>query len=712
MAVPGLTRVSILLAAAFGVGWLAVLSRPESVLGSEMWPAGLAAAALLAARGRLRVPTHVAVAVVGFASFALGGRPLDFAVCAGLAILAEAMVIHLVLTDRGRRTASLVTDSDLLRFVMGLALGGFVAGSTLGVSAWLLTDSPPLLTGLGTMAGHVSSALVLLPFLVRTDGHATAARPVERILQWVALVAVTLAVFGPHDFPSLVFLVMPVLGWTALRSSLRETQLQLLTLATIATLMTTFGLGPLAEQVGAYALPQLVFGLILQTYLIACALVAIPLSLAVGQQVAALDRAERESDLLRRVIDNVHVAIIGADSVGRVTLLNPGAERVLGYRPEDVLGKPTQIFHTDSAVTEKAAELGVPDDFMHVALRLAQPGHSGAHMRFLRKDGTERIHAMTLSPVHDARGEVTGYVCTSADVHEEVAARQALLDALDTERRAVERLREIDQVKDTFVSSVSHELRTPITSIVGYLEMLLEGEFGDLERQQHDAVRRIDTNSKRLLSLIDELLTLARVHEGQSGAASLLDLREVARTAYDVVSPSWAQRELDAGICLPELEVPVMGSRELLERVLVNLLGNAAKFTPDGGQVRLAVVVEGEEAVVTVHDTGIGIPLEEQQHLFTRFFRSSLAQRHAIQGSGLGLSIAHAIVTEHGGAMQVVSGPGTGSTFHVRLPLTTSRNVQGSTIVVPAVPEEVARDASRDRRRPDRPGAPGGARTR
>lgn len=676
-------RMSILLAAAFGVGWLAVISRPDGVLGSEMWSAGLAAGALLAVRGRREaVGAYVGVAVVGFASFALGGRPLDFSVCAGLAILAEAVVIKQILTDRGRRTAALIDDRDLIRFVAALTVGGLLAGSMLGISAWLLTDSPPLLTGLGTMAGHMSSALVLLPFLMRTDDHAAVALPAERTAQWMALLVVTVSVFVPHDLPSLVFLVMPVLGWTALRSSLRETQLQLVTVAAIAASLTSFGFGPLAEEQGSYALPQYVLGIVLQTYLIACALVAIPLSLAVGQQLMAIGRSERESDLLRRVIDSAHVAIIGTDAWGRITLFNPGAERTLGYRPAEVMGRPTRMLHSDRAVSEKAVELGVPDDYWEVARRMAEPDLAGEHVRFLRKDGTERTHAMTLSPVHDSRGKVTGYVSSSADVADELAAQQALRDALDTERRAVERLREVDQVKDTFVSSVSHELRTPLTSIVGYLEMLLEGEFGELGQEQQLAVRRIDTNGKRLLSLIDELLTLSRVHEGRVGVTSRLDLRDVAHTAYNVVAPSWVKRELDTQLCLPDSEVPVTGHRELLERVLVNLLGNAAKFTADGGRVTLAVAVEEEAAVVTVRDTGIGIPADEQQLLFTRFFRSSLAQRHAIQGSGLGLSIAHAIVEEHGGAMRVESSLGRGSAFHVVLPLAISRNVHDSTSVV------------------------------
>lgn len=681
MAVPGHARASILLFAAFGVGWLAVLSRPDGVLGSEMWPAGLTAGALLAARGRYAVVAGAGVAVAGFASFALGGRPLDFAACAGLAILAESIVIIAVLTDRGRRPAALVDLNDLGRLICAATAGGVVAATSLGVASWLLTDGAPLLIGLGTFVGHLSSTVVLVPFLIRTEANDSAARPAERVMQWVTLTAVAVAIFAPHDFPSLGFLVMPVLAWTALRSSLWETQLQLLAVATVATAMTSFGFGTLAEQQGSYALPEYALGIVLQTFLLACALVAIPLSLAGGLQRVSVLRSERESDLLRRVIDSAHVAIIGTDAQGRINLFNPGAERILGYRPEEVMGLSTRTLHSEDAVSERAAELGVPDDFGQVARLLAEPGHAGEHMRFLRQDGTERTHAMTLSVLRDSRGQVTGYVSSSVDVTDEVAARQALVEALDTERRAVQQLQEVDRVKDTFVSSVSHELRTPITSIVGYLEMLVEGEFGELETQQQVALRRIDTNSKRLLSLVDELLMLSRVSQGGAEEMVSLDLRDVGRTAYDVVAPSWEQRDLDARICLPDAEVLVEGSRELLERVAVNLLGNAAKFTPDGGTVTLDVEEVAGEAVLTVSDTGIGIPHEEQQHLFTRFFRSSLAQRHAIQGSGLGLSIAEAIVREHGGSLEVKSSPGVGTAFQARLPLGRRRNVHGSTKV-------------------------------
>jgi signal transduction histidine kinase len=107
----------------------------------------------------------------------------------------------------------------------------------------------------------------------------------------------------------------------------------------------------------------------------------------------------------------------------------------------------------------------------------------------------------------------------------------------------------------------------------------------------------------------------------------------------------------------------------MLERVVINLVSNAVKFTPEGGHIAVRLLVGPEHVVIEVADTGIGIPLQEQAQLFTRFFRSSLAQEHAIPGSGLGLSIAHAIVEQHGGSMAVESEPGAGTTFRVLLPV-------------------------------------------
>lgn len=662
-------RIGALLFAMFGVGWLAVYSRDPSALASEMWPVGLAAAAVFTARRR-EVPVVVLlVAGLAFATYVLGGRPLGMAIGGAVGVAVEAAVIATILNDGGRITPRLKDDQDLRRYISAVAIGGLVASGIAMLSLGLTGDGSLGLVGLGTLVGHTSSALFLLPWFMETDEHAALAPPFERALQWLTVTVLTVLVFLPDNIPAVLFMMIPALGWAALRLPLREVLAQLLLVATIGTFLTTYGFGPLAEAPDRFVLAADVTGILLQTFLIVCALIAIPFSMAVGQQVASARQARLERDIAQRIVDSANVAIIGADEIGRITFFNPAAQRLLGYSIDEVIGKPVSMLHTDAAVSEKAAELGVPDAFVHVALRMAEPDSAGSEIRFLRRDGTERTHSMTLSRIVDDRGRVTGYVSTSEDVTEAVALRHALLEALSTERRAVERLKEVDQVKDSFVSAVSHELRTPITSIVGYLEMLEDGTFGPLGPQQADAVGRVNANSRRLLTLIDELLTLSRVQDDGLGLTDReIDLRMVVRTAYAVVEPSWAHRHLRVGLELPDQPVPFTGDEDMLERVVMNLVSNAVKFTPDGGRVTVVLREEDGEAVLEVGDTGIGIPTEEHELLFTRFFRSSNAQRQAIPGSGLGLSIARAIVEMHGGRISVESEADAGTTFRVRLP--------------------------------------------
>jgi PAS domain S-box-containing protein len=447
-----------------------------------------------------------------------------------------------------------------------------------------------------------------------------------------------------------------------------EALAQMVVVVGLAVVLTTYGFGPFARPDLRFDVPVDVQGILLATFGTVCALVVLTLNLTVGEEYENARQVAAERDRMQNVVDGITgVAIIGADLEGRITLFNPGAQRLLGYRPDEVIGQSSRILHSERGIAEKAAELGLPADFSRVGRALM--GRSPTEFGFVRKDGEERRHRMSVNPVVDDRGKVTGYVSTSEDVTERLRAEARLVEALETERQAVEQLREVDRVKDAFVSSVSHELRTPITSILGYTQLLEEGDLGELEPAQLDAVRRVGNNSNRLLSLISELLTLSRVQaEGIGTTAQVVDLGQVVVAGLAVLSPTVARRDVELTVELPGRPVPVTGDREMLERVVINLTDNAVKFTPDGGQVTIVLISESGAAVLEVADTGIGVPANEQQRLFDRFFRSSLAQQRAIPGSGLGLSIAHKIVEEHGGTLEVRSEAGQGSTFRVRLP--------------------------------------------
>jgi signal transduction histidine kinase len=230
-----------------------------------------------------------------------------------------------------------------------------------------------------------------------------------------------------------------------------------------------------------------------------------------------------------------------------------------------------------------------------------------------------------------------------------------------------ERLVELDRLKDEFVSSVSHELRTPLTAVTGYVELLLEDETGPEARRYLEIVQR---NAHRLLELVEDLLFAARLQVG--GLVELdrarVDLRLLAEQAVEAAAP-----EADSAAVVLRLraggEVPsVDGDAERLARLLANLVSNAIKFTPAGGRVEIGVEQQDGKVVLEVSDTGMGIPEEERDRLFERFFRSQAALDRKVPGTGLGLYICKAIVDAHDGRIAVRTAVGGGTIVVVELP--------------------------------------------
>jgi signal transduction histidine kinase len=244
----------------------------------------------------------------------------------------------------------------------------------------------------------------------------------------------------------------------------------------------------------------------------------------------------------------------------------------------------------------------------------------------------------------------------------------ALRDALEHERESVERLESLDRRKNEFLGTVSHELRTPIASVLGYTEVLLDGSVGQLSDQQHRMLVKIDRNGRRLQGLIEDLLTLSQVVAGEfTVERAEVDLAAVVRRAVEATSGSIAERALELHVGLSRRPTWCAGDAAHLERVVVNLLTNALKFTPDGGRVALTLVPEGDDCVLTVADTGIGIAEEDLHQVFNSFFRSSAAYEQAVPGTGIGLAIAKSIVEHHEGSIEVDSRLGHGTSITVRI---------------------------------------------
>jgi signal transduction histidine kinase len=272
-----------------------------------------------------------------------------------------------------------------------------------------------------------------------------------------------------------------------------------------------------------------------------------------------------------------------------------------------------------------------------------------AHNRRLREDAEER--SVLLVAERTARAEAE--------------AAQELLAAQN------ERLRELDRLKDEFISLVSHELRTPLTSIRGYLELLRED--GKLDDDQLRYIGIVDRNSERLLHLVSDLLFLAQVDAGKLNfELRPVDLEALVADCVEASLPTAAAKEIELTASTQELPVQLQGDPARLAQVLDNLVSNALKFTPSGGRVQVSLEAVDGVAIVEVSDTGLGLAEDEQDQLFERFFRSSRASENAIPGTGLGLAIAKTIVERHGGRIRLESTVDVGTTVRVELPISLS----------------------------------------
>ena len=237
--------------------------------------------------------------------------------------------------------------------------------------------------------------------------------------------------------------------------------------------------------------------------------------------------------------------------------------------------------------------------------------------------------------------------------------------------RANEKLQEMDRLKSQFLSHVSHDLRTPLTAITGLASNLLEGIKGPLNENQATDLCRINTNAERLTRMICDLLDLSSIAAGKLKLSwGDVELPKLAREMVEQVQLLAQAKELRIDIVCPDNHVTIVADGDRLSQVILNLLDNAAKFTPHGGRILIDIRrIGSESATVTISDTGCGIPQELISNLFDPFFQAHSHPEMRKKGLGIGLSIVKNLVDLHGGTIQVESELGKGTSFRVSLPL-------------------------------------------
>ena len=373
--------------------------------------------------------------------------------------------------------------------------------------------------------------------------------------------------------------------------------------------------------------------------------------------------AERER-LLERLVEAERITHFGSwtyEIAANKVTWSDEMFRIWGLDPE-----------TFGASYEAYLETVHPDDRALVDRAVKQSFESGGfdyEYRIVRHDGAERfVHARS-KVVCDDQGAPVTMIGTAQDITERKEIEAEREHLLAQERAQNARLRELDRLKDTFVASVSHELRTPLTSISGFLQLVQDGLAGETTEEQRRCLAIAGRNADRLHRLIGDLLFVAQMDAGQLVLEpTQIDLRALAAECLESVRP----RAMQAGVEVVlegDAVAGLQGDPSRLTQLLDNLVSNAIKFSSEGGQVAVRTISENGNVVLEVADHGIGIPAEQQQHLFQRFFRGSNAAERAIQGTGIGLSIVKAIVDAHGGSIAVESREGEGTTFRVAFPL-------------------------------------------
>ncbi len=382
------------------------------------------------------------------------------------------------------------------------------------------------------------------------------------------------------------------------------------------------------------------------------------------QRVAAEEQARLERRF-RQLLEAAPDAIVEVAADGKIVLINRIAEEMFGYSRDELLGQSVDLLVPDAI---RQHHYRHRDSYLeHPRTR---PMGTGLDLHARRRDGSLFPVEISLSPIQTEGGmHVTAVIRDVTErkrAESEVRRLQAQYTSeLEARNRDVERA---NRLKSEFLASMSHELRTPLHTIIGFAELLREGHDGTLSEGQRRFVDHIHRDSEHLLDLINDVLDLSRIEAGQMTLKR--EIYPLARSIGEALSA------IRPGAALKGIRIEESGEREALvdadplrvKEMLYNLLSNAVKFTPEGGKVWIATLENAGFVRITVGDTGIGIPAEEQENIFDKFYQVGNTTRGVREGTGLGLSITRELVEMHGGWIEVESTPGRGSRFTFTLP--------------------------------------------
>jgi PAS domain S-box-containing protein len=374
-------------------------------------------------------------------------------------------------------------------------------------------------------------------------------------------------------------------------------------------------------------------------------------------------RADLDRSRLAAIVESSEDAIVSKTLDGIITSWNQGAERILGYRAEEIVGR-----HISILMPPDRAE-----DLERILSKIRR-GERVEHYETSRrcKDGTVLDVSLTVSPIRNAAGEIIG----ASKIARDITAR----------KRAEEALLEADRRKDEFLAMLAHELRNPLAAVSHAVQVAQRSEA---EEDRTWARGVIEDQATRLSRIIDDLLDVSRISQGKIQLRKqLTDITLMVNHAVETVRPLIETRRHRLTIAVVPGTPRVEGDPTRLEQVLVNLLTNAAKYTESGGRIDLECRPDGDHVVVSVRDSGVGIAPEQLPRMFDLFVQADRSLERSEGGLGIGLTLVRRLVELHGGSVRAHSdGLGKGTEFTVRLPAAGPEAARGAT-----VPSELRRE--------------------
>ncbi len=345
-------------------------------------------------------------------------------------------------------------------------------------------------------------------------------------------------------------------------------------------------------------------------------------------------RAMKES--LNAVIDSLSDGILVTDGEAKVVLYNQKAEAFLGIMRKDALGQPLQDCIRNDVLVGLITKI-LKNDLPYYAEEVCLMDIGNARLR---------VH---VNPVRDENALLTGSVTLLHDV--------APLSA-------------IDKVKSNFLAMVSHQLKSPLSSTLLQTSILLNGMVGGLNNKQKDLLQKVKARLKGMTDLVNDVLDVSFIEEGGYVAQiEPLNLSEILQRTIELIQPQAQDKNISLQVFMEERLPLISGNKSSMEAMFLNLISNAIKYTPSGGQVSVGLRRDGSNLRVNVSDTGIGIEDKDIIHIYDKFYRERSERTKHISGTGLGLSIVKGVVDAHGGSINVESKVGKGTTFTVLLPL-------------------------------------------